>query len=415
VIDRANIERAAGHFQPDDGSFERLARRRDRRRRNQRLAAGALGVGIMIAGVFVAASLLRSGGVPGGGTADPTPAPSLPALRRNAEVLQHACCEGGIQGVDPTTGASRLLVEKGVIDAAWSPDGTRLAYELPCIPTDEQTPLCDTPESRQSGVWILDAGGEPRQLVSYFGAGMYYEGTSGYPDAGFAWSPDGSRIAFAQPGNDPGLYVADADGSGPTFLPGTEGARAARPAWAPDGSRIAFADRRGVFIVSLDGGGPTLVSDRGGDPAWSPDGTHLAFSTSDGIVVVDADGSGPIGVGNGYEFAWSPGGDRIVYHIEKSVSGGFLEELWVVSADGSDPTPILRSDCCSGIVDGSLAWSPDGTRVAFLTSERDGDEPWRMIDASGDGASHAIEELPEIDVLEVLGWLPCLCTLGGLA
>jgi dipeptidyl aminopeptidase/acylaminoacyl peptidase len=415
VIDRANIERAAGHFQPDDGSFERLARRRDRRRRNQRLAAGALGVGIMIAGVFVAASLLRSGGLPGGGTADPTPTPSLPALRRNAEVLQHACCEGGIQGVDPTTGASRLLVEKGVTDAAWSPDGTRMAYELPCIPTDEQTPLCDTPESRQSGVWILDAGGEPRQLVSYFGAGMYYEGTSGYPDAGFAWSPDGSRIAFAQPGNDPGLYVADADGSGPTFLPGTEGARAARLAWAPDGSRIAFADRRGVFIVSLDGGGPTLVSDRGGDPAWSPDGTHLAFSTSDGIVVVDADGSGPIGVGNGYEFAWSPGGDRIVYHIEKSVSGGFLEELWVVSADGSDPTPILRSDCCSGIVDGSLTWSPDGSRVAFLTSERDGDEPWRTIDASGDSASHAIEELPEIDVLEVLGWLPCLCTLGGLA
>jgi dipeptidyl aminopeptidase/acylaminoacyl peptidase len=415
VIDRASIERAAGHFQPDDGSFERLARRRDRRRRNQRLAAGALGVAIMIAGVLVAASFLRSGSVPGGGTADPTPAPSLPTLRRDAEVLLHACCDGGIQAVDPTTGASRLLVEKGVTDAAWSPDGTRMAYELPCIPTDEQTPLCDTPESRQSGVWILDAGGEPRQLVSYFGAGKYYEGTSGYPDVGFAWSPDGSRIAFAQPGNDPGLYVADADGSGPTFLPGTEGARAARPAWAPDGSRIAFADRSGVFIVSLDGGEPMLVSDHGGDPAWSPDGTHLAFSTSDGIVVVDADGSGPIGVGNGYEFAWSPGGDRIVYHIEKSVSGGFLEELWVVSADGSDPTPILRSDCCSGIVDGSLTWSPDGTRVAFLASERDGDEPWRTIDARGDSASHAIEELPEIDVLEVLGWLPCLCTLGGLA
>jgi dipeptidyl aminopeptidase/acylaminoacyl peptidase len=415
VIDRASIERAAGHFQPDDGSFERLARRRDRRRRNQRLAAGALGVAIMIAGVLVAASLLRSGSVPGGATADPTPAPSLPTLRRDAEVLQHACCDGGIQAVDPTTGASRLLVEKGVTDAAWSPDGIRMAYELPCIPTDEQTPICDTPESRQSGVWILDAGGEPRQLVSYFGAGMYYEGASGYPDVGFAWSPDGSRIAFAQPGNDPGLYVADADGSGPTFLPGTEGARAARPAWAPDGSRIAFADRRGVFIVSLDGGEPMLVSDHGGDPAWSPDGTHLAFSTSDGIVVVDADGSGPIGVGNGYEFAWSPGGDRIVYHIEKSVSGGFLEELWVVSADGSDPTPILRSDCCSGIVDGSLTWSPDGTRVAFLASERDGDEPWRTIDARGDSASHAIEELPEIDVLEVLGWLPCLCTLGGLA
>jgi DNA-directed RNA polymerase specialized sigma24 family protein len=408
---RELLERIGGRFAFPDEAFERFARRRDRRRRNQRLAAGVLGVAITLAGVLVGASLLRSSSVPGGGSPEPTPASPLPALRRGAEVLEHACCDSGIQAVDPTTGATRLLVKEGVTEAAWSPDGTRMLYEVPCSFTDL---LCDAPKSRHAGVWILDATGEPRQLVSFFGAGAYYEGSWGYPESGFAWSPDGSRIAVARPGSDPGLYIADADGSDASLIPDTEAASASRPVWSPDSSRIAYADEAGVFVVSVNGGIPALVADGGSDPAWSPDGTRLAFRSHDGIGVVGADGSGRLTVGSGYEFAWSPDGSQIAYHIERPVKGGFLEELWVVSADGSDPRPVLRSECCSGIVDGSLTWSPDGTRIAFLASEPDGDEPWVIIAAKGSDVDEEIERLPDIDVVEVLGWQPCLCTLGTL-
>jgi len=94
-------------------------------------------------------------------------------------------------------------------------------------------------------------------------------------DAGPAWSPDGSRIAFqsVRDGN-PELYVMNADGGGLQRLtdnPAEDGAAA----WSPDGSRIAFETNRDgnweIYVVAADGSDPTNLTRSSGQertPAW---------------------------------------------------------------------------------------------------------------------------------------------------
>jgi Tol biopolymer transport system component len=65
----------------------------------------------------------------------------------------------------------------------------------------------------------MDAVHGPQQLISYFGLDVQE-----YSPGAFAWSPDGSKIAYAQVADSPGLYVANADLSERRQLPGTEAA-----------------------------------------------------------------------------------------------------------------------------------------------------------------------------------------------
>ena len=100
-------------------------------------------------------------------------------------------------------------------------------------------------------------------------------------DADPAWSPDGTKIAFAsfRDGNQE-VYVMDADGSNPTRLTDNPASDIV-PAWSPDGTKIAFASRRDgnpeVYVMDADGSNPTRLTDNptfDGVPAWSPDGTQ---------------------------------------------------------------------------------------------------------------------------------------------
>jgi Tol biopolymer transport system component len=96
-----------------------------------------------------------------------------------------------------------------------------------------------------------------------------------------AWSPDGTRIAYAsvpsptRPGH---LFVVVADGADPVRmdLPFA----ATYPAWSPS-ARIAFQDEAGdIWTVQPDGSGLNQVTDSPATefaPAWSPNGTMLAF------------------------------------------------------------------------------------------------------------------------------------------
>ena len=67
------------------------------------------------------------------------------------------------------------------------------------------------------------------------------------------------------------------------------------PAWSPDGSRIAFArltfqtqfdGKEGIYVVNRDGSGERLVlahrhfADGPYSLTWSPDGRTIAFETS---------------------------------------------------------------------------------------------------------------------------------------
>src|SRR5260221_14569420 len=125
-------------------------------------------------------------------------------------------------------------------DAAWSPDGARLAFT-------------NVPQSGTQGnldVYLSKSDGSDQQkFVGDQGKLSHEE----YP----AWSPDGKRIAWSSTfeGNQE-LYVADLDGTNRRRLT-NDPALVAHPAWSPDGKKLAFATNRwGDFeIAAIDADG----------------------------------------------------------------------------------------------------------------------------------------------------------------
>jgi Tol biopolymer transport system component len=199
-------------------------------------------------------------------------------------------------------------------------------------------------------------------------------------------SSDGRRadlLLVSTREGDYAIYAMSADGGKQERLTEVEGDPSSpqglffqiEPAWSPDGSRIAFASKRAgsfdVYVMNADGTGTrrlTRASADEGHPTWSPDGERIAFSrgTSGDLYVVRADGSGVRPLANGpaddAQPAWSPDGRSIAF--VRRPPGTQVRELWVMGSDGSEPRRLTRLEATSS----SPAWSPDGTRIAFSTN-----------------------------------------------
>ena len=146
--------------------------------------------------------------------------------------------------------------------------------------------------------------------------------------------------------------------------------------------------------------GPTrLTADDAAFPVWSPMGTHIAFLASEGqggegllgIYLMNADGSNPTSLVSGavlgghlpLEFAWSPDGAKIAF-----ISlGDDNSDIYVINADGSN----LRRLTESNALDRQPLWSPDSTRIVFtrttLASKEDegGNPDIYLVNADGSG------------------------------
>lgn len=151
----------------------------------------------------------------------------------------------------------------------WSPDETRIAFFA-------QSWQGDDTDTLETDLTVIDV---------QTGVGAVVATLHGRPESPAAWSPDGSRIAFA----DSHLHLVNADGSDRhNYLIDAESV-----AWSPSGDMFVVRDFDKVSLVDPKSGIETwLTSDAGGvvtiPPAWSPDGRLLAYaSLRDELMVMD--------------------------------------------------------------------------------------------------------------------------------
>ncbi|HEX2382436.1 MAG TPA: hypothetical protein VHI95_07365 [Acidimicrobiales bacterium] len=173
--------------------------------------------------------------------------------------------------VDLATGALTptvtFAVEGFTSHLAWSPDGTRLAFDRTDCPGGTG---CSEPQ-----LIVVDAGGTARNTVAV--------GTDP------SWSPDSLQLAFSGPLGEVRV-VAAAGGAARTIATRTLGAPTVL-AWQPTGKVIAFftgdqnplEDTFSIATVRPDGTKLDSLRLKGFsafDLAWSPSGKDLAFGAS---------------------------------------------------------------------------------------------------------------------------------------
>lgn len=207
---------------------------------------------------------------------------------------------------------------------AWSPDGSRLAYEsyhddaaevwtvrsdgtgralVARIATDPFW-LDDTHLGYQCGTSLCavrDDGSQQRTLLAR-------DSRPNAADFAYRLSSDGRTIAFTRvtyfgPGAPSShVYVMNVDGTGERML--MEGDS---PQWSPVGRSIALASKRyGTAVVDVDDGVVRSLSQPDGvdlvrgvsSPAWSPTGADVVFGNGLQFYFARADGAGPISRGS---------------------------------------------------------------------------------------------------------------------
>lgn len=314
--------------------------------------------------------------------------------------------QGTMQPRQLTRGAGRES------QPAWSPDGRWIAFT--------------SDRGGQFDLWMMPLdGGKPVQLTND-------DAIEDFP----TWSRDGRFIAYDTGKVVSSLWKIRADRGVATPLNiahhGSWLTQTAEPVYSPDGHRVAFQSyangNRDIWLAALDGSAPVPLTNHPADdkePAWSPDGKSLAFASSrDGaarsdIWIISVDGTNArrlTRIGTAQRPAWCERGRSIVFDAE----GTNGRELQIVQVTGEGPETLPSkfasyADCSpagnlvafqryvgKNVVEvsllslrdettrdfttfgkrtGSPRWSPDGTKIAFV-SNKDGPQDLYLKDVS---------------------------------
>jgi WD40-like Beta Propeller Repeat len=193
------------------------------------------------------------------------------------------------------------------------------------------------------------------------------------------WSPDGARFAYlADETGDPdggegtSLWVLESGDGGRRRVLGGKELGVDGFAWAPDGTRLAVSDGLGISIASLDGGAPnrlSFASELSSSLDWSPDGRELLAAGLGEVVALDVASHRTRVVSPNHadgDPRWSPDGELIAL-TRRDILGADGSWLLTIDRDGRE------TELTSGFEDGNPAWSSDGERLYFSRAPKRGD------------------------------------------
>lgn len=205
-------------------------------------------------------------------------------------------------------------------------------------------------------------------------------------------SPDGQWVAYTvgttdaeKDRRDTDIWMASWDGARQIRLTSSPDGESS-PRWSPDGRYLAFLASRGtedekkkgaqVWLLDRQGGEAEKLTDVDGgvsDYSWSPDGKRLVFVHSEKNPADDPEKM------EGWKRKTRPPLVVDRYHFKQDRDGylpRLYSHIWLFDVESRKAEALTKDR----FDDSSPAWSPDGTRIAFV-SER-GADPDRTNDSN---------------------------------
>jgi len=257
------------------------------------------------------------------------------------------------------SGVQRLFPNLAVDEAAFSPDGSRVAL---VISDSDGDPTVTYAALEDSEIYVANADG----------SGLTRLTDNQRSDDLVHWTPDGTLISFrSNRGKSLSLYTMRPDGSNVQQVT-PDSWIADRHDWSSVDGSLVFSgqDARNQPAGCSDNeinvlGSPALSTPLTDDewydqsPMWSPDGSRIAYAVSDQsdyaweIFTMNADGSDQRRITDypGYDMGplWSPDGTMIVFTSDRVRGADTKAEgqsglPYVMNADGSGVRPLFTEE-----------------------------------------------------------------------
>ncbi len=239
-----------------------------------------------------------------------------------------------------------------------------------------------------------------------------------------AWSPNGTKIAFARWNDPAGAYIADANGGNQQLIYSAK--QLLSPQWSPDATRLAFTRQSGGTLTDTErcrgGSCITIMADphwklgvvniltgaladppgsnHAFSPTWSTDNNTLAWADAQfGILSTDSTSQSTAAVANLFtdnpdvqSTIFSPDGTKIAFMVRQA---DHYEINWM-TADGKIVTAATSLDplATKPINNVAPTWSPDGKQILFL-SDRNGKWEFFVVNLDGSGLTQVLKNVTD--------------------